>query len=358
MTSVHDNRDVRIFQKECASLAQAGYDVSAVVYGKSFNKNGVRVIGIKRKFNNRICRMLFMTRLIYKQALAVDADIYHFHDPELLPYGLKLKRKNKIVIYDSHEDVPRQILAKTWIPVKARAFVAKVYECYEKRIAKKLDYIITATDHIEKIFKKYGCRSGAIKNYPLLSDIRCENEDYMKRKRVLCYAGGITEQRGITQLVQMMEHIDAELQIAGKIEPEYKKKLEKMPGWSKVKFLGYLNRLEINKLYNRSLIGIVVLKDTPNHRDSLPIKMFEYMAAGIPIISSDFPVWQEIIDASQCGVVVNPEDIYQIERAIRYLLGNREVAYKMGQNGRSVICQKYNWSVEEKKLLEIYSQLS
>ncbi|WP_138261935.1 glycosyltransferase family 4 protein [[Clostridium] hylemonae] len=357
MTSAHDSRDVRIFHKECVSLAKAGYDTTLVVPGKSFDRDNVKVIGVMKKSNSRLYRMLFMARLVYKEALAVNADIYHFHDPELLPYALKLKKKNKIVVYDSHEDVPRQILAKTWIPLKMRTFVSKRYEYYEKRIARKLDYIVTATDHIANIFRRYNCKAGAIKNYPLLSDIHCKNNDYNRRERILCYAGGITEQRGITQLVKMMEYVDAELQIAGAIEQEYKKELEQLPGWGKVKLLGYLSRSEINDLYNRSLIGLVVLKNTPNHRKALPIKMFEYMAAGIPIVASDFEVWKDIIERSECGISVDPEKVEDIGNAVNKLLADREASLKLGKNGREAICREYNWGIEEEKLVDIYSRL-
>lgn len=358
MTSAHDSRDVRIFHKECVSLAKAGYDTILVVPGKSFDRDNVKVKGVTKKSGSRLYRMLFMTRLVYKEALAANADIYHFHDPELLPYALKLKKKNKIVVYDSHEDVPRQILAKTWIPLKMRTFVSKTYEHYEKRIARKLDYIVTATDHIADIFRKYGCKAGSIKNYPLLSDIQCKNDDYTKRDRILCYAGGITEQRGITQLVKMMEHIDAELQIAGAINQEYKKEIERLPGWKKVKLLGYLSRSEINDLYNRSLIGLVVLKNTPNHRKALPIKMFEYMAAGIPIIASDFKLWKDIIQCSECGISTDPENVKEIEDAVNKLLADREMSFGLGKNGREAICREYNWGIEEKKLVDIYSRLA
>lgn len=358
MTSAHDSRDVRIFHKECVSLSKAGYDITVVVPGKSFDKDGVKVRGVSRRFNSRLYRMLFMARLVYKKALAVDADIYHFHDPELLPYALKLKRRKKLVIYDSHEDVPRQILAKTWIPFKMRTFVSRTYEAYEKRISRKLDYIVTATEHIANIFKKYGCKAGSVKNYPLLTDIQCNNEDYLKRDRILCYAGGVTEQRGITQLVTAMEHLDAELQIAGAIEQDYKKELEKLPGWSKVKLLGYLNRSEINDLYNRSAVGLVVLKNTPNHWNALPIKMFEYMASGIPIVASDFPVWKNIVEHSNCGITVEPEEVTKIEAAVNELLTDREHAFELGKNGRDAICNDYNWGIEEKKLINIYSQIA
>lgn len=358
MTSAHDSRDIRIFYKECVSLARGGYDITAVVPGQSSVRDGVRIIGVRKRFDNRLYRMLFMARLVYKQALAVDADIYHFHDPELLPYALKLKKKKKLVIYDSHEDVPRQILAKTWIPTRVRKLVSSIYECYEKKAAGKLDYIITATEHIADIFKKYKCNAGAVKNYPLLSDIQCDNKNYLQRDKIICYAGGITEQRGITQLVKAMEHIDAKLEIAGALEEDYRKFLEKLPGWNKVKLLGYLNRSEISALYNRSLIGLVVLRNTPNHRNALPIKMFEYMAAGIPIVASNFPVWEEIIGHSECGVPVEPENVKGIEAAVNSLLADGERALAMGENGRDAICKEYNWGIEEEKLLTIYSRLA
>ena len=357
MTSVHPNKDIRILYKECVTLADNGYEVVLIAPGEDLVENNVQIKGIGLSGTNRLKRMLFMGKKVYKLALKENADIYHFHDPELLPYGLKLKKMGKKVIYDSHEDVPRQILAKHWIPSKMRKIISKFYEKYEKAVAKRLDYVVTVTDHIADIFKKYHCKVVVVKNFPLLNDIQCKLDNYATRENIICYAGGVTEQRGITTLIKAISDLDIQLNIAGSLSEEYKERLKCLPGWDKVNYVGYLDREGISRLYNESRIGMVTLKDTPNHRYSLPIKMFEYMAAGIPIIVSNFPTWVEVIEEVHCGLCVNPNSEKEIAMAIQYLLNKPEEAKIMGENGRKAVCEKFSWENEAKKLIKLYQKI-
>ena len=357
MTSAHPSRDIRIFYKECVTLSRAGYKVVEIAHGKEFTEQGISVRSVGSEFTSRWKRMVFASRNVYHKALEVDADVYHLHDPELLPYGLKLKKGGKHVIYDSHEDVPRQILAKTWIPKLIRKWVSRWYERYEKSVARQFDFVITATDHIKEIFEEYGCKAESVKNYPLLDDIQCNNDNYLSRHPILCYAGGITEQRGITNILKAIEDLHVEVDLAGDIENGYQEQLESMQGWKCVNYLGYLDRSGINELYNKSRVGLVVLKDTPNQGYSLPIKMFEYMAAGIPVIASKFPLWEKIINEVQCGICVDPENVLEIRSAICQLLSDDNRAKKMGERGRKAVCNIYSWNIEAEKLLDIYKRI-
>ena len=128
-TSAHDTTDVRIFLKECCSLQKAGHDVYLAGRGESREASGIHVIGCGEP-KGRMDRFLFFSKKVYQKALELDCDIYHFHDPDLLRYIKKLKKKGKYVIFDNHEDVPAQILDKTWRPGIFRSLVAKVYKKY------------------------------------------------------------------------------------------------------------------------------------------------------------------------------------------------------------------------------------
>ena len=86
--------------------------------------------------------------------------------------------------------------------------------------------------------------------------------------------------------------------------------------------------------------------------------MFEYMAAGIPVVASNFPLWKEIIEENKCGICVEPANVEQISDAVNYLLNNPEEAQRMGANGRKAVEEKYNWNNEAKTLLQLYCDLS
>jgi glycosyltransferase involved in cell wall biosynthesis len=108
----------------------------------------------------------------------------------------------------------------------------------------------------------------------------------------------------------------------------------------------------------RSLAGIVTFHPLPNHLDSHPTKMFEYMSSGIPVIASDFPLWRDIIEGNQCGICVDPLDPKAIAAAIDYVVTHPQAAKAMGENGRRAVLQKYNWTVQANRLIDFYGAIS
>ena len=358
LTSVHQRYDTRIFLKECTSLANAGYDVSLVVADGNGDeeKNGVKIYDVGKP-SGRKERMLKTTKKVYQKALELDCDVYHFHDPELIQTSLKLRKKGKKVIYDVHEDLPRQILTKDYLPGIIRKSLAPVVELWENNAAKKFSHIITSTDFIRDRFYKVNPNSSAVKNYPILKELLI-TADWNERKPEVCYIGGITEPRGIVEIVRALEKTDTVLHLAGKFDSKAtEEKVRKMPGWKKVKFYGFVDREQIKQILSSVQVGLVTLQPKINYLDSLPIKMFEYMAAGIPVVASNFPLWKKIVEQSKCGICVDPLNTDQIAEAINFLLNNPEEAKKMGDNGQKAAKEKYNWTIEERKLLSIYNKL-
>jgi glycosyltransferase involved in cell wall biosynthesis len=136
-----------------------------------------------------------------------------------------------------------------------------------------------------------------------------------------------------------------------------KEKTKDNPGWNYSKQLGFLTRAEVSQLYAKCDAGLVVLAPSKNHIESLPIKMFEYMAAQLPVIASDFPIWEQLIVENECGVCVNPYNTQQIADAIIMLINSPAKAKKMGLRGKYFAETKYNWALEEEKLLEFYSKI-
>ncbi len=358
-TSAHKVTDDRIFLKECVSLAENGFEVYIVGIGKSSTLSGVNIIGLESP-KDRWERFVNFGNRVYKKAKELDCDIYHFHDPELLFYGLKLKKQGKKVIFDSHEDVPAQILDKCWIPKVLRKLVSNTYKKFESYIVKRLDAVVAATPHIANKLSKSNKNTCVVKNYPILDDILAytQNNKYYEKGNAVCYVGGLTEQRGISDIVAAIDKCPANLFLGGNIQNEYKNSLSKIPGYSKTVFAGYLAPSEVYKLYGECKIGLCMLHKTNNHFNALPIKMFEYMAAGLPIVASNFPLWREIIEENNCGICIEPTNIDKIAQAINYLLDNPDIAEEMGKKGRQVVEQKYNWNSEKNTLVDLYKSLN
>ncbi len=363
ITTVHPVHDIRIFYKQAGSLHRAGYSIKVIAQEGKVVKDEFEYFFL-RKPRNRLERMIFYPITAYRKAKSFKADIYHLHDPELLTAGLFLKRKGFSVIYDAHEDLPKQIFDKPWVPKLLRGGLAYLVNKIEKHLSAKLDQVIAATPGIGESFHSNNINSEVIQNYPLLEEI--SNNQNAKEiddiQNSFVYMGGISKERGVMEMVRAVgalpEGYRPELLLGGKIVPAgLEKDLEKISGWNRVDYLGWLDRDRVIELYRKSLAGLLIFQPSPNHENSQPNKMFEYMAAGLPVIASDFPFWKMIIEENKCGITVDPGDINAIAEAMIYLIENKDQAYAMGQRGRAAVIEKYNWTAEEKKLLALYNRV-
>lgn len=357
VTSVHPRYDVRILHKECMSLARHGFAVTLLVNDTLPDEKfeDVEIISTQFKPRNRFDRMFISKKRIRNHMREIDADIYHFHDPELLPLGKRLKKSGKIVIYDSHEDVPRQLLAKTWIPRWMRKPISFVYEKYENRIVRSLDAVVVPTPHIRDRFINYNINTTIVANYPLKQEFS-ETLVPVEKKEQACYVGGITRQRGIMQIAEATHRANMKLVLCGRFESDILKE-ELLNRYSHIEYLGSVDRNVISEVIRSSILGFVTLLYTPNHYYSYPIKMFEYMAGGIPVIASDFPLWKTLVEDNQCGICVNPERIEEIVSAIDFISAHSDKANQMGERGREKVLTEYNWDAESQKLIDLYQLL-
>jgi glycosyltransferase involved in cell wall biosynthesis len=358
ITTVHSRYDVRIFHKECKSLTKH-YDVSLIVadgMGDEIN-DSVKIYDIGKRQDSRLKRARIDSAKAYRKAQEIDADLYHFHDPELINTGLKLKRKGKFVIYDTHEDLPRQIYGKPYLKDFLKPMVSKLIELKENNSAKKFDYVITATPFIRDRFLKINKNTIDINNYPILEE-NTINVDFNQKEDAICYVGGLSQYRGVYEIIKSLEISKAKLNLAGNFEDKaFEEKCRNLKGWANVNYHGFVSRNEIVKILNKSKIGMVTLPPLVNYIDSLPIKMFEYMLAGIPVIASDFPLWKSIIEDNNCGLCVDPGNIASIAKATNELLNNQELMKTMGANGRNVVLKKFNWNIEKEKLFKTYESV-
>lgn len=347
LSSVHSRYDIRIFRKECVSLAKAECIVYFVVAdGRGDEtKDGVHIVDAGSKPASRLRRMLSTVGLVFSKAISTNADIFHLHDPELLPLVPSLMERGK-VIYDAHEDLPRQILGKHWIPKALRRAVSFLSEKVENHYAGKATGIVAATPFIAERFRKINNSVVNINNFPLMEEFV-----YIERGpsggKLACYIGGISSGRGIYEMVQAMGLVEGKLLLAGDFaSPTEREKIQRLPGWKNVIELGFCNREKVKEILASTKVGLVLFHPLPNHTQAQPNKLFEYMAAGLPVITSDFPLWREIVDTVHCGKCVNPLDSQQIADAISWMLDNPEEAKRMGESGRRAVNDRFNWENE------------
>ncbi len=361
LTSVHPRNDIRVFHKECRSLCAHGYDTTLVVADGLGDAriDGVAVVDVGRP-DGRVDRISSTTRLVLARAIALDARIYHLHDPELLPVGLRLKQLGKIVVFDAHEDVPRQLLGKHYLHPWVRRALSFAFERFERWACARLDAVVAATPFIAEKFLRINPRTTSISNFPILGELDSDMP-WSEKAREVCYVGSIASIRGIKEMTHAMALCQTDVRlnlVGGFAESGLEAAVQSYPGWSRVSPWGVQDRAGVRRALQQSVAGLVTLHPVINYLDALPIKMFEYMAAGIPVVVSDFPLWAGIVKDAQCGVCVDPLDPAAIAAAIDELVTYPEHARRMGENGRLAVEKKYNWGTEEQKLLELYQGLT
>ncbi|MFA6806989.1 MAG: glycosyltransferase family 4 protein [Bacteroidales bacterium] len=361
ITTVHKRYDSRIFHKECMSLINLGFEVYLIVADGKGNEivSGIKIIDLGLE-KNRIMKFLFSTRKAMHVGKMINADIYHFHDPDLLYVGMRLKKSNNQVFFDSHEDFPALMLQRDYIPkILSRPlfYLAKSMEIYFSR---RISGIITVTDKIAKKFKSYGVkRVEIIKNYPILSPNQEPNFQREINPPIACYVGGLTPIRGVKEMIIACSRAGVKLLLVGPFDSQdYLNSMRAMPEWDNVDYRGYIPYDELfETIYSKSTLGLVLLQSAPNHTHSIPIKQLEYMEAGLPIISSSaIEFCKEITNQTGCGIIVNPLDIDKIVEAIKRIVSNKQEAISMGIKGYNAVKENYNFKSQAKILVDFYNK--
>lgn len=360
-STVHPRQDVRILTKEAATLAARFGEVTVFVQdgkGDASGTLGVTIRDTGRPARNRFGRIVGGSARMARALWRARPDLIHIHDPELIPAGLVLKLLGHRVIYDAHEDLPRQILAKHYLPKLLRRPLAVVASGLEGLAARCFDGLVAATPTIAARFP--APRTALVRNYPLLDEFPSFRPDRKHGRPIVAYVGGISPVRGSTAMVSAMEYVTcgARLDLAGPVTPaKHLSELATTAGWPRCRYAGKLDRAGVATLLGSAHLGLVLLSPTPAYREALPVKMFEYMAAGLPVLASDIPLWREILAQTGAGLTVDPSDPKAIAAAIDHILGNPELAVEMGQRGRAAVIESLNWESEARALIALYDQI-
>lgn len=363
-TTVHPRWDTRIFLKQAQCLgAVPHHGVTLYVQdgAGAAEADSVSIVDTGRCSGGRVRRSTNGSWRMFRAVCSARPAIAHFHDPELIPVGLALKLYGIKVIYDVHEDVPRQILRKHWIPGVLRRPIGWGASFAEWVAARVFDAIVTATPKIAERFP--ADKAEVVQNFPILDELVAPKpQPYARRPPAFAYVGGITRERGIMEMLGALEALPpkdgALLELAGMFIPEgLESEATSRPGWRRVRFHGWAERPTVASLLGGCRAGFILLHPNGRYEDSYPVKMFEYMAAGLPVIASDFPLWRQIIEGAGCGLLVDPLDPKAIADAMQWILDDPEEAEAMGQRGRNAVVEKYNWEAESQKLIALYERL-
>lgn len=366
ISTVHPLTDVRVFHRECCSLAKAGYDVHLVIPAEEpATRHGVHIHPLP-KVRRRFLRMLFAPWLAMVIALRTKAAIYHYHDPELLPSAFVLRWLfRKKVVFDIHESVARQIMSKPYLPKCARTTVSHCYRLLERVLTVGQSLIIANTNSA----RDYPSNAFLVQNYPLLDQglIAMARPMHMRsRIPLLVYVGGVARIRGGLVYVELAGKLaergrDFRMQIVGpygdKFGQELLSRISELRLQDKVVLTGRLDWPEAMKIVSRATIGMCLLLPVPNYVTCLATKIVEYMMLGTPVLASDFDCWRDLVEGEKVGAMADPAEIEQVADVCEQMLDNPGDLQAMGQRGMAAVRRRYNWEGEFQELIRCYDDL-
>lgn len=375
ITTAHQPTDVRIFRKQATSLAAQGFDMSLAAPDRGDARQmiehaGVEFIalspGVRR--SDRVRRLRTVATMLWRRRK--DFDAWHVHDPELLvlcaPLRLLIARRVRLV-YDVHEDYAAAVLSREWIPRPLRRTVSLITRWTERLLSSTVTMIVAATPTIAAQFTASDRRAVLVnRNFPLqaadpASTARHPGVPARRPGVSRCvYIGGLTSVRGIREMVDAMRLLDdeaVELVMAGPYESAEFEAAVLAQAPASVTSLGPLPFEAMPALLHSSDIGLLCFLPEPNHVDSMPTKLFEYLDAGLAVVASDFDAWRPFVTDPDVGVQVDPTDASQIARGVRTLLDDPVRRADMGARGRRLARSSYTWEAEAATLGEAYASL-
>lgn len=381
----HDLYDDRIYWKMAVPLVKRGYEVYYLLI-QNKNEKGITKEGIhfeilkletfsKNKYLNFILKNIKPNnnyKKLYKKSKGINAEIYHFHDLWINKIGVKLKKlKQKPgVFYDAREPYAEDYISYSsnkGLLQKGIIFFAKIVDYWEKKKAKSYDMVFSNEDIVRDNFRNVLGVDRAQTLYNFTDNYQLFNNKSISEKQYdFIYSGSITALRGAFKILEATKIIVADLPnvkvvFVGKYSPDSLKSemqnfIDSNNLHKNIELHSFVNYSEISNYYNNSKIGFITPLPEPSFKIKMFIKIFEYMAYGIPIIGSDFGHIKEYVNKENCGVLVNPESAIEISKAMMKLLTEVETYNLYSRNGRSATLEKYKWDFELERLIGFYER--
>jgi glycosyltransferase involved in cell wall biosynthesis len=359
LSTVHALRDPRIFEKQVKSLQEAGFDVQLVVqHDRSEVVDGIAVTALT-PVRGRYRRVGLLGEA-YRKAHALKADLYHFHDPELIPVGWALQRHTGArIVYDMHEDY-------RWHgPVEGRLLRTLERWCFSW-----IDHVVLASDSYATILNGTKTPFTVIHNYfkpmaPLPEGPRTRTTEAFE----LVYTGVQSTVRGLMMMLELARQVqeaglpwrlslpgvcyraddraEAEQFIARHgLAPTVQRE-----GWDT-----YLPWQHIARHYERAHVGLALVQPHPNYMQGYLTKFFEYLHYGLPILCSDFPGWRAFVEQHGCGAVVPPDDPQAALRVLRTWYDDPALYARLSEAALRA-APRYRWDVVAERLVALYQSL-
>lgn len=366
LTTAHPTSDQRIFHKQAKTLVKRGFDVKAIAHhNKTGYQNDIKILSLGNA-DSRVNRWRNIYKT-YRMAVRIDADVYHFHDPELLPVGALLAcRTDGQVIYDAHEYYPDAIYMREWIPYPIRAPLSRVFPAIESAFAQQIDAIITADEPTSEAFRQRGHNQVVtIRNFPRTESITIDPSIVERNhEHLLSYVGQLSSERGLFRMLKLVARLQADEDIGlwllgGFKNDETKRRTQAFIAdhnlEKHIRLFGRVNYEEIFSYLAATDLGLALL-DRERCQRNVPTKLFEYMLSGLPVVATRGRSIKRYLDR-EIGVFVPENDTEAQATLIADLLANEIRRSEMGTQAAKRARSNYSWECEEERLLNLYMTL-
>lgn len=358
VTGLYSRRDPLMFYRQGLSMVAAGHKVSYIVCDNQDDEfiDGIDIFSTHFVPKSRVERFMKTKNKILNLADKIDADIYQISDPEHISLVTHFQKRGKAVIFNMREYYPDMLMKKEYIPAILRPLATRWYKRKMKRYYPQYGAVFSSDDKDVELLKDNFDVTNAFwsANFPI-PDKKYElsKEDYLSRKDVVIYEGTIYERSRQDVFLDALERIgNVKYLLVGKLEPSITD-IKEHPWWDNVEFIDGFRKEEMEGFFRKSTISNTLRNYLNGDGSYGVLKIFESMEAGLPVILSDVPLYRAMVNKWHCGVLADPNDVDSVEKAIRYLVENKEEAYKMGQNGRKAVLEEYNWG----KQFEVYEKV-
>ncbi|MGA4670813.1 glycosyltransferase family 4 protein [Propionibacteriaceae bacterium Y1923] len=356
LSTVHDSHDNRVRNKEALGLARAGVDVGLGIRGEADDASGAFPVYALPRPRNRVARVTGSQVKAWKLLSRLKPRLVHIHDPELVPMVWLWKTTHRArAVYDAHEDLVKQISTKKYLHRGVRPVMRLLSKGLVGWADRGMDAIVAATPEVAQCFRNPN--TTVVRNYPWLSDFGSHPQPVPGR---MVYVGDLTEERKVSLMIaatrRARERVpQAHLVLAGRARPAVKAMLEEQSDDEAVTYLGQLEPTSIPAVVASAQLGLILLEPLPNYVTSLPTKLFEYMAGGVPFLGSDFPAWRTMFPAG--GQFVDSQDEDAVVTAMADLLADPQHCAALGAQGRAYLEEHFTFEEQAGELVRLTRSL-
>jgi len=366
VTSIHADFDSRIY-KHCLSVRRLGHEVALISPWPPRHDDGICYLSFPRRrgLGGRARQAADIARL----ALRAGADLFHFHDVDILPLFVLLRLvTRRPVVYDIHENYSEEMLVRYWVPSYLRIPLYHAVRLAQAFGCSVFRNLVVVVNSIEREYGRPWLRCVQVRNYASVALADQAADDYERRENAVLFTGSQYVENGALLFLDIAQRVLARrrdirfysINRFGMRKDSHEKAMRLMASErlrGKVQVLPRIHGDRIMEYINRATIGISPNLNVPKQVKAIPTKLFEYMAGGLPIVASDLPYNREFVRETGAGLLADPSDPERFADHICWLADHRREAQQMGRRGRQAYLDRLNWEKQDQVLGGFYEAI-